>query len=90
MTETDVIEISREAISVMLWLAGPILALTLGVGLVVSLFQTVTHIQEMTLTFVPKMVTVFLATLFLAPYFLQHLTAFMEVIADRIISLGTG
>ena len=88
MTETDVIAISRDAIMTMLFIAGPIMALALAVGLFISIVQSITQIQEMTLTFVPKIVVVFLASLFLAPYMLSHLTNFTQRIADIIIGLG--
>ena len=89
MNEADVIEISREALTTILFVAGPIMAVALGVGLVISILQSVTQIQEMTLTFVPKILLVFLAAVFLAPYMLAQLTTFMERIADIIIGLGT-
>ncbi len=90
MNEADVIEICRRAIVTLLVVAGPIMALTLAVGLVISVFQSVTQIQEMTLTFVPKMILVFTAAIFLMPYMLSHLISFMQGIADLMIGLGTG
>lgn len=89
MSEADVIEVSREAIITMLWIAGPMMILTLIIGLIISVLQTVTQIQEQTLTFVPKMLAVFFASLLLAPYMLSHLTAFTEHIADLIIGIGS-
>ena len=89
MTETDAIDVTREALLVILWIAGPIMILTLVLGLVISLFQALTQIQEQTLTFVPKLVAVFAATIFLAPYMLGHLTTFTQHIADRIVALTT-
>lgn len=66
MTEGDVIDVLREGLWVSLLLALPILGVTLAVGLVIGLIQALTSVQEMTLTFVPKMaaiVVVFWATM---------------------------
>ncbi|CAK0755292.1 Flagellar biosynthetic protein FliQ [Azospirillaceae bacterium] len=90
MTETEVIEICRESILVMLWVAGPIMFMTLVVGLVLSLFQALTQIQEQTLTFIPKMLLVFGSSIFLMPYMLGQMTTFTHMIADKIIALGAG
>lgn len=90
MNETEVIELCRESIMVMLLVAGPIMALTLVVGLIISLFQALTQIQEQTLTFVPKMVLVFGATLLLMPFMLATLSTFTRNLTDRIITLGIG
>lgn len=57
-------------------LAAPILVLTLAVGMLVSIFQAVTSIQEQTLTFVPKIVVVALALVFLGPWMLQVMNSF--------------
>lgn len=89
MNETAVIELCREAILVMLKLSGPAMLATMVVGLVISLFQALTHIQEQTLTFVPKMVLVFGLSIILMPWMLATLTTFTEGLADRIIALGT-
>lgn len=59
MTDEIVIEISRNALTTALMLAGPLLVLALVVGLAVSIFQAVTQINEATLSFVPKMIAVF-------------------------------
>ena len=56
MSGADVIDVARDAIWVLLIVAGPIMLIALGVGLIVALFQALTQIQEMTLTFVPKIV----------------------------------
>jgi len=64
MTPEFVISLSQEAIKTTLFVAMPILLLGLAIGLVISIFQAVTQIQEMTLTFVPKIVVVLLGLLF--------------------------
>ena len=88
MNETDVMEVVRESIVVTLKIGGPIMILTLVVGLAISLFQALTQIQEMTLTFVPKVVLVFGALLLLMPFMLSTLINFTQQLADRIIGMG--
>ncbi len=88
MEATEAIEIGREAIMVMLAVSMPLLLVSLGIGLVIALFQALTQIQEMTLTFVPKIVVVFFTMVALMPYMLRHLTEYFEGIADKIIGLG--
>ena len=88
MNEADTVEIAREAILVLLQVAGPLMLISLAVGLVISLFQAVTQIQEMTLTFVPKIVVMFVSLLVLLPFMLSSLSHFYERLMDRIIGLG--
>ncbi len=83
----EVMEIARDAIQTLLLAASPILAVGLGVGLSIALFQTLTQIQEMTLTFVPKILAIFASLLIFLPYMGNTLAAFMARTADRIISL---
>lgn len=90
MNATDVVDVMREAIIVMIKMGGPVMLLTLVIGLIISVFQALTQIQEMTLTFVPKMLAVFAAMLILMPFMLSTLTTFTEQIADRIIGMGAG
>jgi flagellar biosynthetic protein FliQ len=88
MNSTDVLDIAREAIYVTLQVGGPILLMALVVGLLISLFQALTQIQEMTLTFVPKILVIFLSMLLFMPFMLSTMTAFTERMADRIVGLG--
>mgnify|MGYP003435453433 CR=1 FL=1 len=78
MTPEMVAEIGRQAIETTLIVAGPILGLTLIVGLAVSVVQAMTQLNEATLTFVPKIVVVFVAILFFLPWMLDVLTSFMK------------
>jgi flagellar biosynthesis protein FliQ len=82
MTFGDVVSIGQQAILVALLAAAPVLLLSLLVGLVISIFQAVTQIQEPTLAFIPKIVVSGLALLFFAPFILALLTDF----ASRIFS----
>jgi flagellar biosynthesis protein FliQ len=88
LTATEVIELARESLIVMLKIGGPILLVALVVGLIVSLFQALTQIQEMTLTFVPKILLIFGAMLIMLPFMLATLTTFTEGLVDRIIAGG--
>ncbi len=88
MTEEDLLLFARESIFLMLEVSLPILLISLVVGLLIALFQALTQIQEVTLTFVPKIVAVFLALLLLLPFMMRSMFDFMQTIADRIIALG--
>ena len=88
MNEVEAIEVGREAVMTMLTMSVPIMAVALGVGLIISLFQALTQLQEMTLTFVPKIVVVFFALLAMVPFMLATLVEFTEQLADRMIGLG--
>ncbi len=75
----DVIgQIIRDAIEITLYLALPVLGVGLIVGLVISLFQAVTQIQEATLVFVPKLVVVLLCLLFLSPWMMRKMLFYTE------------
>ncbi|MEB3328552.1 MAG: flagellar biosynthesis protein FliQ [Candidatus Sericytochromatia bacterium] len=71
MTQTVVLELTQKALWLLLQLSMPALLLSLIVGLAVSIFQAVTQINEMTLTFIPKIVTVFGALAFFGPWMLS-------------------
>ena len=88
MSPTDVIEVSREAILVMLKIGAPVMMLALAIGLVISLFQALTQIQEMTLAFVPKIVVIFLSLLLLMPFMMGAIVTFGQSVMDRIVALG--
>jgi flagellar biosynthetic protein FliQ len=81
-------DFAREAVFTMLKVATPIMIVGLIVGLAISLFQALTSIQEMTLTFVPKILVVFTSLLVLLPYMLDIMQRFMESVADRIVGIG--
>jgi flagellar biosynthetic protein FliQ len=81
MTPEIVIELAQKAIKVTLLVSLPILSIGLVVGVVVSLFQAATQIQEMTLTFVPKILSIFIGLLLLLPWIMHQLTGFtLEII----------
>lgn len=77
MTVDDVTMIFREALYVIITTAAPVLLVSLAVGLIVSIFQTVTSIQEQTLTFVPKILSIFIALMIMGHWMLNNMTSFM-------------
>lgn len=76
MTPEFVIGFARQSIELALTVALPMLGIGLGVGVIVSVLQAATQIQEMTLTFIPKIVSIFLALLFSFPWILDKMTTF--------------
>ncbi len=88
MNAADVMEVSREAVVVMLKVGSPVLLLALIVGLVISLFQALTQMQEMTLTFVPKALVIVVSLMVFLPSMLGVLVTFTESLMDRIVALG--
>lgn len=77
ITEGQVLDIAKETLFVIIKVAAPLLLISLIVGLIVSIFQTVTSIQEQTLTFVPKIIAVFLGMMLFGSWMLNSLTGFM-------------
>ena len=77
ITEGQVMDISRDAIYTVILTAAPLLLISLIVGLIISIFQTVTSIQEQTLTFVPKILAVFAAMLLIGAWMLNNMSDFM-------------
>ena len=88
MESVDAIDLARDAIFVLLKVAGPVMLIALTVGLTIALFQALTQIQEITLTFVPKIIAIFVSLLALLPYMGSVLGSFMDQIAQRIVDIG--
>lgn len=88
MEQAEVIDFMREAIWLTIRLSAPIMIIGLVVGVIIALIQALTQIQEMTLAFVPKMLAIFLSIFALFPAMAAALQGFMELIADKIVSLG--
>ncbi|MFP5507340.1 MAG: flagellar biosynthesis protein FliQ [Gammaproteobacteria bacterium] len=76
MTPETVMTVGRQALEVTAMLAGPLLISSLIVGLIIALFQAATQINEMTLTFIPKLMTIGLVLLVGGPWLLQNLMSF--------------
>lgn len=88
MNEADIIDIARESVMVMLRVGGPLLIVGLIIGVVISLIQTVTQIQEASLAFVPKLLVMSIGLLIMLPYMLTNLAAYTEGLFARIVSFG--
>lgn len=84
MTPDEILEISQNAIWLMMKISLPIMLVALFVGLIISLFQALTQMQEMTLSFVPKIVAIFVALALLLPFIGRELGSFTHELADRI------
>lgn len=84
MTPEFVVSIGREAIETTLMCAGPMLIAALSIGLIISIFQAATQINEQTMTFIPKIVGVFVTLLIFAPWILQKSTAFLISIFNHL------
>lgn len=84
MTPESVITIAEQGIWMVIIICGPLLALALIVGLVVSIFQATTQIQEQTLAFVPKIVAVLLGLVFFGPWMLSHMLSYVNEIFTNL------
>lgn len=84
MTPETVISIAERGIISVLMVSGPLLILALAVGLIVSIFQATTQIQEQTLAFVPKIVAVLLGIVFFGPWMLSHILSYTNEIFSNL------
>ena len=84
MTPETVIAIAEEGIWMVLIISGPLLIIALVVGLLVSIFQATTQIQEQTLAFVPKIVAVLLGLVIFGPWMLSHMTSYTSDILSNL------
>lgn len=76
MSQTFVVDIMRDTLLTILLTAGPVICVALIVGLLISILQATTQVQEQTLTFVPKIVAVFTSIIILGPYMLNQISEF--------------
>lgn len=88
MTETEILDVTREALLISIQIGAPILLIGLIVGVSIALVQALTQIQEITLVFVPKILAIFLAMFVFLPWMMTTLSDFMHQLADRMIGLG--
>lgn len=87
MSQSMVIGIARDAVLTVLYVAGPVMVVALVVGLIISILQATTQIQEQTLTFVPKIVAVFMFILLMLPFFIAKVQAFAEEMFSNIANV---
>ena len=88
MTPDSLLDFAQSAIITLLWVTGPVMLIALAVGLVIALIQALTSIQEITLTFVPKILIVFVALIFLLPMMAMHLNRLGTEVFTRIAAGG--
>ena len=87
MTPTAVIELGRQAVEVTLLVSAPLFIAALVTGLIISIFQAATQINEMTLSFVPKLVAIFVTLVLAGPWMITVLTDFMRRLIESIPSM---
>lgn len=87
MTAVEVTDVMRDGIWVLLKVAGPAMLVSLVVGLVISLIQALTQLQDATLTFVPKLLAIFGTLVLTMPFMITTMVTFMEQLAQRIAGL---
>ena len=80
MSINDVVSIANQALWLIIKVSAPVLLVSLIIGLIISIFQTATSIQEQTLTFVPKILAVFLALMLLGHWMLREMSGFMTTL----------
>lgn len=88
MTPESVMTMGRDAMQVLLMVAGPILLVVLIIGLLVSVFQAATQINEATLTFIPKLVGVFACLIIIGPFMLTTMVDYMHLVFTSIPNLA--
>lgn len=87
MTPNTVMEIGRQAVEVTLIISAPMLLAALAVGLIISIFQAATQLNESTLQFVPKLVVMFLMLLLVGPWMVQYLMDYIQRLFESIPQL---
>ena len=87
MTPGTVMEIGRQAIEVTLLISAPALLAALVVGLIISIFQAATQLNEATLQFVPKLVVMFMVLLLAGPWMLQYMIDYIQHLFESIPQL---
>lgn len=87
MEAAEVVDIVRQGIYVLMLVSAPVMIAALVVGLAISLVQALTQIQEQTLTFVPKMVTMLLMLVITLPFIMQTLIDYTHKLQERIVHI---
>ncbi|MDX1975851.1 MAG: flagellar biosynthesis protein FliQ [Rickettsiales bacterium] len=87
MDATQVIDVVREAIYVLIIISAPMMIVALVVGLAIALLQALTQIQEATLTFVPKVLAMLLTLALVLPFMISTLTNFTNKLQDKIVHI---
>ena len=88
MDESQILDFTREALMLTIKISAPVMIVGLVVGVLISLLQALTQIQEMTLSFVPKIISIFATIFLLFPAMISLLDKFMNRIADAIVGMS--
>ncbi len=86
MTQNQILYMAKEALGTAIMVGGPILLISLLVGLVVSIFQAMTQIQEQTLSFIPKILSIALILILLGPWMLNVMTAYTTNLFTELVN----
>jgi flagellar biosynthesis protein FliQ len=86
MTGGEALDLAREATWVLILVAGPVMIIGLIVGVAIGILQALTQIQESTLVFVPKILSIFVAVILLLPFMAASMSGLMDGIVQRIIA----
>ena len=86
MTGSEVLDVARDSILTLVLVSSPLMLIGLVVGIIISLFQALTQIQEMTLAFVPKILAIFVTMLVALPFMADLMQSHMARLAARIVS----
>jgi flagellar biosynthesis protein FliQ len=89
MSPVEVIDIGRDALWTLIKISAPIMLVALFVGLIIALFQALTQIQEMTLTFVPKILAIFITLMIALPFMFEQMRDLNERLVERIVTQET-
>lgn len=89
MTEGTIIAITKETLWVIIKTSAPLLLISLVIGLIISIFQTVTSIQEQTLTFVPKILAVFIGLMFFGSWMMNSMVSFTQTLWSNFAAYTT-
>jgi flagellar biosynthesis protein FliQ len=88
VSQNEVLFLAKEALGTALMVGGPVLGVSLLVGLLVSIFQAMTQIQEQTLSFIPKIIAIALVMVLLGPWMLNVLTGYTSNIFNQLASFA--
>ena len=88
MSTNDILEIGTDAILTLLLVGSPIMGVALAVGLMISLIQALTQMQEQTLSFVPKVTAMVVTFMLFLPFMMSTMTGFAERLFERVATLG--
>ncbi len=88
MTQNQILYMAKEALGTAIIVGGPILLISLLVGLLVSIFQAMTQIQEQTLSFIPKILSIALILILLGPWMLNVMTAYTTNLFSELVNFA--